>query len=644
MYLLKYSLPVLFALLFLAFNLTAKETYQVPMRDGIHLATDVYRPNDNLARPVILVRTPYNKNSDKLSNEYITLLNFKGMVYVVQDCRGRFASEGVDSVFITDGSGPLQDGYDTIDWLANQPWCNGKVGMYGASASGITAYGAVGAAHPNLVCAFVLVAPSDFYHQVVYPGGEFRKSICEKWITGQGSAYMIDFFKNFPNYSPFWDAMNLHSRASVIHTPVYHIGGWYDCFSDGPVAGFRELIRQSQAGPQKLIMGPWTHGTTGSANRVGEMSYPNASFDVIQTLLFWLDYWLLGTQNGILNEPNVKYYLMGDPAKTNEAGCQWLSAETWPPVNVIARSLYLNENGQLISEAPNAAGAKTFSYDPANPVPTRGGNNLVLPAGPYDQRALGTRDDVLEFSTDVLSEPLRVEGFVEAELFVSSNCPDTDFSLKLIDVYPDGREMLVTDGIARARFRSGETAAEMTFLTPGEIVPISIKLPPTAIVFNSGHRLKIAISSSNFERFEVNPNTDQPLYDFSEKRIAENTVHWQPGFASRVILPAIATCLGISGKESVLPGFHLANNYPNPFNATTVITYELPEISEVELSIFNQHGQCVRQLVNTILARGTYQTIWNGQDETGSSVASGVYYCRFQTPNASKTSKLLFLK
>lgn len=644
MILLKFNLPFLIAWFFLTSDLSAKETHQVPMRDGTHLATDVYRPNDNLARPVILVRTPYNKNSDKLSNEYITLLNFKGMVYVVQDCRGRYASEGVDSVFITDGSGALQDGYDTIDWLASQSWCNGKVGMYGGSASGITAYGAVSAAHPNLVCAVVLVAPTDFYHQVVFPGGEFRKSICEKWITGQGSAYMIDFFKNLPNYSPFWDAMNLHSRASVIHTPVYHIGGWYDCFSEGPVAGFRELSRQPQAGPQKLIMGPWTHGTTGSANPVGEMSYPNAGFDAIQTLLFWLDYWLLGTQNGIINEPNVKYYLMGDPAKTDEPGCEWLSAETWPPEDVITYSLYLNENGQLSSEAPNTAGAKSFSYNPDNPVPTRGGNNLILPAGPYDQRVLGTRADVLEFSTEVLQEPLRVEGFVQAELFVSSNCPDTDFTLKLIDVYPDGREMLVTDGIARTRFRAGETIVDMTFLTPGEIVPISIKLPPTAIVFNSGHRLKIAISSSNFERFEINPNTDQALFDFSEKRIAENSVHWLPGSASRILLPIVDTYLGVSAQESALPGFRLANNYPNPFNATTVITYELPENSEVDLSIFNQQGQRVRQLVNSILARGTYQAIWNAQDAAGAIVASGVYYCRFQTPKATKTSKLLFLK
>lgn len=633
---------------FLIFSFTtilaAKETRQVPMRDGVHLATDIYRPSDDQARPVILVRTPYNKNSDKLSDQYISLLNLKGLVYVVQDCRGCFASEGTDSVFITDGWGALQDGYDTIDWLVAQPWCNGKVAMYGASASGITAYRAVGSAHPNLVGAYVAVAPSDFYRQIVFPGGEFRKSICENWINGQGSGYMIDYFLQIPNYNSIWENMNLHTRADVIHTPMFHVGGWYDCFSEGPVAAFRDLNRQPQAGPQKLVVGPWTHGTIGSGNRVGELTYPDAEFDIIGTLLLWLDYWLTGAENGILNEPNVRYYLMGDPAKTDETGCQWLEADFWPPEEAVLTNYYLRENDALSLTEPTETGSASFSFDPDNPVPTLGGNNLTIPAGPFDQRELGSREDVLEFSTPVLAQPLRVEGYVQARLFVSSNCPDTDFTVKLIDVYPDGREMLVTDGIARVRFRDGESEAEMTFLTPGESAEIQIKLPPIAIVFNSGHRLKVTISSSNFNRFEVNPNTDRALYDFTEKRIAENTVYFQPGSASHVLVPVVSNTDALSARVTAKADFRLANSYPNPFNATTNISYALSKSAWVNLAIYNQCGQLIRQLVNEMCARGSYQSTWNGQDATGAPVASGVYYCQLRTPGAVQTKKLIFLK
>jgi hypothetical protein len=177
-----------------------KETIMVPMRDGVRLSTDIYRPSGSNTYPVILYRTPYNKASDGLDDGIIQLLNIQGFIYIAQDCRGRFASEGVDSVFFTDGWGKRQDGYDTIDWITQQEWSNGKVGMFGGSASGITSYRAAGAAHPALVAVAVAVAPFDFYREVAYPGGEFRKAICENWIRGQGSEHMLDYFLQFPYY------------------------------------------------------------------------------------------------------------------------------------------------------------------------------------------------------------------------------------------------------------------------------------------------------------------------------------------------------------------------------------------------------------------------------------------------------------
>ena len=294
-----------------------KETKMVPMRDNVSLATDVFRPNDDRQHPAILYRTPYNKDTDGFNDNTIALLNTLGYAYVAQDCRGRFHSEGADSVFLNDGWGKLQDGYDTIDWMVQQSWCNGKVAQLGGSATGITTLRAAAALHPNLICAAVLVAPSDFYSQVVYPGGEFRKSLVENWVNDQGSAYMIDYFLQFPFYNEQWEEMNLHTRTAMMTTPILHMGGWYDCFLEGSVLAFQDLFHQPNAGVQKIVLGPWVHGEP-SSRTVGEIKYPNAGFDFEDLLLKWLGYWLRGFPASVLETPSVQYYLMGDPKKTDE--------------------------------------------------------------------------------------------------------------------------------------------------------------------------------------------------------------------------------------------------------------------------------------------------------------------------------------
>lgn len=622
----------------------SKETVMIPMRDGVRLATDIYRLNDGGRHPVILYRTPYNKNMDNILGETaILLLNLNGYVYVAQDCRGRFASEGADSVFITDGWGKLQDGYDTIEWLVQQSWCDGNVGMFGGSATGITSYRAAGAAHPNLKAIVAIVAPSDFYREVMYPGGEFRKSICENWMKEQGSEYMIDYFLGYPNYSPFWDEMNLHTRVDSITAAIYHIGGWYDCFSEGPVAAYNALCEKPQAGPQKLIMGPWTHLTVDTP-QAGDLVYPDAVIDLIGTILNWMEYWLTGKGSGILNEPNVRYYLMGDPAKSEEMGCEWVNADKWPPAIATPLTLYLDSNGSLDSEIPETDAQLAFNYDPENPVPTHGGNNLTIAAGPLDQREIGNRSDVLQFQTAVFKQPIRVEGYVQANLYVSSNCPDTDFTLKLIDVYPDGREMLVTDGIARTRFRLGNQEDEMTFLSPDEIVPITIQLPPTAIVFNSGHRIKIDISSGNYPRFEINPNTSNPLYALEEKQIATNTVHFSSLYPSNVVLPVVEKATSVA--HSIRPDFSftLFDNFPNPFNNATQIVYQLEQPGLAELSIFDLQGRLVKTVQNEHSEAGMHTVVWDGKDDNGSDVASGMYLYQLRVQGKIQTKKLLFIK
>jgi len=638
-------MKTVFILLLTAIGLHAQafllETQMIPMRDGVNLATDVYRPNDERKHAAILYRTPYNKDSDGLDKETIQLLNILGYIYIAQDCRGRFHSEGVDSVFLNDGWGALQDGYDAIDWIIGRPWSNGKVAQFGGSATGITTLRAAGSLHPALVCAAALVAPSDFYSQVVYPGGEFRKSLVENWITDQGSQYMIPYFMRFPYYNELWEEMNLHTRTNLMKTPILHIGGWYDCFSKGTVAAFQDLQQQPNAGPQKLVMGPWVHGEP-SEGAVGELQYPDAGFDYEELLLQWLGYWLRGFPASVLDEPNVRYYLLGDPNRTDEMGCQWLEAKSWPPTT-LEKQFYLATEEKL-DEMPPQAGSLTFTFNPLSPVPTVGGNNLTIKNGPYDQRAVGSRDDVLSFISGELTAPLRVEGFVRGRLFVSSNQPDTDFTLKLVDVYPDGREMLVTDGILRARFREGYREEDVKLLTPGDIVEIEITLPPTAIVFNSGHRIKIDISSSNFPRYEVNPNTGAEPNDRSNPQPADNTVYIGGDSASLLALPVVQEETGVELHREQPQEFELFANYPNPFNAATIIEYSLPVAAQVHVSVFNAQGQRVAELKDARESAGRHRLVWDGAFDSGAAAPSGVYFCRVQAGDQIAARKMLLVR
>ncbi len=616
----------------------------VPMRDGVKLATDVFRPDDNAAYPVILYRTPYNKTNDGFDLSTINLLKVMGYVYVTQDLRGRFASEGTDSTFITDGWGALQDGYDTIEWLTQQTWCNGKIGELGASASGITTYRAVGSLHPNLICAIAIVAPTDFYNQVIYLGGEFRKSLPENWITGQGSQYMISYFLQFPYYDSMWERMNLLTRTDNIKIPILHIGGWYDCFSEGPVTAFQHLHARPGVGAQKLLMGPWTHGSIGSGSKVGQLQYPDASYGLENYILPWLDHWLRGTQNSIIDKPDVIYYLMGDPDSEDGIGCQWIHADTWPPENIVQQTFYLAQNSKLEKENPPESGKLSFMYDPQNPVPTVGGNNLTIQAGPYDQTEVNSRQDVFSFESDALSTPVRVEGFVKGKLYISSNRPDTDFTLKLIDVYPDGRQMLVTDSIKRARFRHGVRLNDVVLLTPNILDSLEIELPPTAIVFNSGHKIKICISSSNYPRYEVNPNTANDPNDRSNPQVAENTVYFGGSTASQISIPVYPLLSVVSRSNKSTEDFYLSRNFPNPFNSSTNIHYKLDSSGYVSLKIFNMQGRLVKILINEFQNDGEYVVNWNGRDAENKEAASGVYLYRLKIGHQMKSKKMLFLR
>ncbi len=508
--------------------------HMVSMRDSVKLATDVYVKQPSQQHGVILIRTPYNKNA----------LVFIGMNWaqngwptVIQDMRGRFASEGIDTVFKSDHA----DGPDTLSWIAEQPWSNGKVATFGGSALGITQYMTAGANPSQLACQYIQVATPDMYTHAMYPGGEFRKNLVEEWLKNQGSTYVLPELWDHENYTmDYWTNISLADKWDQVNVPAIHIGGWYDIFTQGTIDGF--LGYQHQGGPgaqgkSKLILGPWTHGGAGITKQ-GELTYPDNSIDNFSQALFWqmVNEYTMDGPTDYDTWPAVTYYVMGDVTDPNASGNEWRYADDWP-IPFIERAWYLQTDGSLQTSIPTDEQQFSYYYDPTNPVPTVGGGNLNIPAGPFDQRSVENRSDVLVFTSPVLEQPYEATGSIKAQLFVSSDCPDTDFTVKLTDVYPDGRSMLITDGILRMRNRNGFDHWEL--MEPGTIYQVDVDLWSTSYVWNTGHQIRIAISSSNYPRCLNNPNAAEGIYKNTTSTIAQNSLYVDNIRCSCLLLPEI---------------------------------------------------------------------------------------------------------
>ena len=507
----------------------SSNTHMVPMRDGVELAADVYLPPDSSGPwPVLLIRTPYGREEDT------SLLGYTNdYALVVQDVRGQFDSEGEYRPFYDDGWGELQDGYDTALWITDQEWCNGKIGTFGGSALGITQHLLAGTSPPGVVCQFILIASDNLYPQLFFQGGAFRLNLITTWLRDRGASYWIETIKEHPDYDTFWASVNTETRIEMIDLPAYHIGGWYDIALKGTINGF--LTRQMDGaegarGKQKLLIGPWTHNGI-FTRRQGEAEYPaNAALDEEALLSQWIDYWLKGDDTGIMDEPPVRYYVMGDLLDPEAPGNVWQDATTWPPYDLSPQPYYMHQGGMLSSRLPEEEDASsTYLFDPEDPVPTLGGANLFLDAGPFIQTPLEDREDVILFSTPPLEAPLEVTGDLKVILYASSDTVDTDFTAKLTDVYPATddypyeRSLLVADGIIRARYRNSLTTPAL--MTPGTIYRFEIDLWATSIIFNKGHRIRLALSSSNYPRFDVNTNTGGEFYDKEEVVKATNTIY-----------------------------------------------------------------------------------------------------------------------
>ena len=626
-------------------------TLMVPMRDSVRLATDVHLPaGDSGPWPTILIRTPYSRQSITDEGIVTTLTENLKYAIVIQNTRGRFESEGADSIFFSDGWGRVRDGYDTVEWIAQQSWSNGKIGMWGASAYGITAYMAAGAAPPHLTCCLVMVAASNLYEDALFYSGVYRNSLVDDWLLSQGSEHLNDFFIQHPNYESVYDIVNLSTRYDSVNVPILHIGGWHDIFLQGQIhafCGIQNRGRFSAAGKQKLIVGPWTHNMLSPF--CGELTFPRSQdVDLIGLTMGWFDTWLKGIQNG-MDFPEVYYYLMGDADQTEGPGNRWFERNDWPPPSE-QTSFYLRQGELLSTEKPTTfESPDAFVYDPQKWVPTLGGRNLNIPAGSYDQRPLESRADVLIYTTPPLIHPLTVVGPITVTLWASSDVLDTDFTAKLCDVYPDGRSMLVADGIIQARHRNSLRTEE--FLTPGEITQFTIDLWSTAIVFAPTHRIRLSISSSNYPRFERNPNTGEPFRKNTHTRIAHQTVYHDAEHPSALMLPVTEGDPFHVFAVEMGPCI-LGQNYPNPFNKETSIPIHFPgEETEmgnpspkVDVHIYNLLGQCVRSWRLSPHPDDRIIIPWRGEDHEGHPLSSGVYIVRLRFGKIVETRKIILLK
>lgn len=556
----------------------------VPMRDGVQLATDIYRPESTAPLPALVARTPYNKNGMNAENPEVKRYIEAGYIVIVQDVRGRYASQGDFNPHFNE----TRDGVDMFAWVASQPWSNGVVGTFGGSYLGGTQWLPARENPPALKAMVPQVTFSDMYQGNTHPGG--AKVLHDlRWAVGMipdvisrlrardedvpadedlpdvntvltdlplaghpmikkyGSFY--DEWMNHPTQSAYWDSISPSAGYNNITAPAMNISGWYDIFIWGTLQNYQNMKKEGGSAiarnNQKLIIGPWDHGNFSGIfpeHQFGEASNSEA-IDLTGIKIRWYDRWLKGIKNGIDTEDPVLIFTMG----TDE----WRTEKDWPLPDTQYRLYYLhsqgkantlNGDGTLSTQKPAAQPFDEYTYDPMNPVPSVGGQ-VILPgpntSGPRDQQEVEQRPDVLVYSTPVLEKPVEVTGPIELRLFISSSAPDTDFTAKLVDVYPDGRAIILTNGIFRARYHNSFEKAEL--LEPEKVYELNINLLATSNVFKPGHRIRLEVSSSNFPQFNRNSNTGGNIAQETaeEYRPAINRVYHNAEHPSHLILPII---------------------------------------------------------------------------------------------------------
>jgi len=610
---------LIFSLCFNAQAVLEWETVEIPMTDGFSLEADIYLPDDWTSGPAILIQTPYNKDLYHLAGIPIGIgFAQEDLEYamVIADWRGFWGS--ADAAYA--GSPTRgEDGYDCVQWVSAQDWCNGDVGTWGLSALGRVQFMTARENPPNLRCMVPLVAAPQFDYAEYYPGGVYRTEFVEQLdALGFGLSTAI---LSSPYHNLLWtvsETANFYPEE--IHVPTFMIGGWYDHNIETMMAFFPALQESSPPDVQdqhRLLFGPWVHGGVGSED-IGELEYPAASgwSDSLSWVFF--DYHLKGIDNGWNETSAVQYFQMGSD--------EWHSASTWP-IATIPYRLYFRDSEDKMSADELIEGEfvadKALQYDPEDPSPTVGGPTLRndLEQGPYDQApVVESRNDVLSFTTSVLPDDVKLAGPSKVHLLLKSDVADTDFAVRLCDVYPDGRSMLVNDGIFRMRFINGFSETDETFMMPETLYECDIELPNSALTFLAGHRIRVDISGSNYPRFNRNMNTGGEMYPDGNgdvlvaPLIAQSEVRVSDVQNTFSYLELNLSELPDQVNEIASTSFDI---YPNPTSGRFTLNVPLKTHATM-LQVIDMNGVVVieKKLANNIsviemdgLARGIYQVM-----------------------------------
>lgn len=594
------------------YDVVVERNVAVPMRDGVVLAADLYRPaRDGTPAPgrfpAVMERTPYDKEGRVNDGRYYAR---RGYVAVMQDVRGRFQSEGEWYPFAREAP----DGYDSVEWAAAQPWSDGNVGTMGGSYCGSDQSALATLNPPHLKAMVVAVGTSNYHKSSMRQNGAlelrfmiyaFRMATTSRealadpmlkaaldadfarigaWLTrtpykkGSSALRFLPSYEQWVldllsqgDYNEYWQQRGYaieHYYEEHADVPTIYLGGWYDSYARGTTDNYLALAAMKKS-PQRLFMGPWTHGGWGNSH-AGDVDFgPEAPLDDYNGYrLRWFDRWLKGIDNGVDREKPVRIFVMGggDSRKSRNGRLRhlgtWRDADDWPLPGTRYTPYYLHADGTLSPERAAPSEPTPYVFDPRDPVPTIGGGisaaNEVMTAGAFDQRGnkrfygcrdslpLSARSDVLVFQTPELTEDIEVTGPLTVRLWASSEALDTDFTAKLIDVhpanvdYPDGFAQNLSDSIIRCRYR--DSRDRPVLMDPHAIYELEIVLYPTSNVFARGHRIRLDISSSNFPRFDLNPNTGGPLGRDRRLMSAVNTVYHDPEHPSHIVLPIIPSC------------------------------------------------------------------------------------------------------
>jgi uncharacterized protein len=619
-------LPVF--VLFFVYTGSAQLNYEerdIPVRDGATLKADIYIGGAGEARPVILVQTPYNKMFYRFSlgRAGSTFpLDTAWYHYVFVDWRGFYASRDAAVAGYDRGL----DGYDIIDWIAKQPWCNGKVGTFGGSALGLIQFLTARHQPPNLVCA----APSIIDYLTQYSDYFFHGVLRTEHVNAleRLGFYPAGLIASRPVENLFWDVIqNQSDYPEDIAVPLLMCSGWYDHYPSEVLRAFSDLRQRSAAevrDAHKLIMGPWTHAEV-DLERQGELRFPEAAQVFRDAALQFFAYYLLDAKNGWPLQPALRYFQMGE----NE----WKSLDDWSRRPAIPYQLHLHSDATLSDIPPGTSAQLDLPYDPRDPSPSHGGArfdpfDLSVVAGPLDiSRIVEARGDARLFTSAVLSSPVAMAGQVEVTLTLSSDRRDTDIAVRLCDVHPDGRSIILSDGIRRMRFRAGTRAEAL--LEPGVPSTTSITMPDLAHTFGKGHRIRLVVTSSNWPRFDRNLNNGGAMYAPGDSLIANNTLHFGPMHSAYIGMQLSSPLVHVGNVKAPLQHSAFRDIYPQPWTRSGApLSIGLTvSSSHPTLEIIDALGRAVAGF--DVSANAGYTSLhWDGRDSRGRLVPSGIYIAR----------------